>query len=158
MNPEEGELRPQLLDRFGLCVNIKGINTADDRVTVMERRAAFDEEPEKFSKQWESEGKALTDRILAAKNLYPQVTVAKERLYEIAEYCLDVGVDGHRGDIIILKTAKTLAAYDGRDEVVSKDIQTAAELALPHRVRRQPLMEIADNVQALKKKAAAGGR
>ncbi len=158
MNPEEGELRPQLLDRFGLCVNIEGITTADDRVTVMERRAAFDEHPEEFSKQWESEGKTLTDRILAAKTLYPQVTVAKERLYEIAEYCLDVGVDGHRGDIIILKTAKTLAAYDGRSEVISEDIQAAAELALPHRVRRQPLMEIADNVQALKKKAVAGGR
>jgi magnesium chelatase subunit I len=154
MNPEEGELRPQLLDRFGLCVNIEGIAAADDRVAVMERRAAFDDHPEDFIHQWVSESKALTDRILAATTLYPQVTVAKERLYEIAQYCLDVGVDGHRGDIIILKTAKTLAAYDGRAEVEAQDIQIAAELALPHRVRRQPLMEIADNVEKLKARRA----
>ena len=155
MNPEEGELRPQLLDRFGLCVNIEGIIDADDRVAVMERRAAFDDHAEDFIRQWTSESTALTERIKAAKTLYPQVDVARERLFEIAKYCLDVGVDGHRGDIIILKTAKTLAAYDGRREVESEDIQAAAELALPHRVRRQPLMEIADNVQALKKRAAS---
>ncbi len=158
MNPEEGELRPQLLDRFGLCVNIEGITAADDRVAVMERRAAFDDHPEDFINQWTFESEALTERILAAKNRYPQVTVARERLYEIAQYCLDVGVDGHRGDIIILKTAKTLAAYEGRTEVESTDIQTAAELALPHRVRRQPLMEIADNVEALKKRSVIGNR
>ncbi|WP_419658715.1 ChlI4: Mg chelatase-like, subunit ChlI [Desulfosarcina variabilis str. Montpellier] len=159
MNPEEGELRPQLLDRFGLCVNIEGITGADDRVAVMERRAAFDDHPEDFISQWTSESEALTERILAAKNLYSQVAVARERLYEIAQYCLDVGVDGHRGDIIILKTAKTLAAYEGRTEVESKDIQIAAELALPHRVRRQPLMEIADNVEKLKsRRAVAGGQ
>jgi magnesium chelatase subunit I len=155
MNPEEGELRPQLLDRFGLCVNIEGITTADDRVAVMERRAAFDDDPERFVRQWEAQSKALVHRILEAKTLYPQVTVEKGMLYEIAQYCLDVGVDGHRGDIIILKTAKTLAAYERRSHVCSQDIQTAAELALPHRVRRQPLMEIADNVQAMRQRAAS---
>ncbi|BBO92445.1 ATP-binding protein [Desulfosarcina ovata] len=154
MNPEEGELRPQLLDRFGLCVNIEGITTADDRVAVMERRAAFDDHPEDFIAQWAAESEALTARILDAKRLYPQVTVARDRLYEIARYCLDVGVDGHRGDIIILKTAKTLAAFEGRSEVAARDIQAAAELALPHRVRRQPLMEIADNVEKLKARRA----
>lgn len=154
MNPEEGELRPQLLDRFGLCVNIQGITSIDDRVAVMERRAAFDEDPENFSKQWEAESEELSKRILAAKELYGKITVSKERLFEIAQYCLDVGVDGHRGDIIILKTAKTLAAYEGRMDVSSADIQTAAELALPHRVRRQPLMEIADNVQAVRERSA----
>ncbi|MGD9210858.1 MAG: ATP-binding protein [Desulfobacteraceae bacterium] len=154
MNPEEGELRPQLLDRFGLCVNIQGIATADERVAVMERRAAFDDDPERFVKQWAAEGKSLVERILTAKALYPKVTVEKDRLYEIAQYCLDVGVDGHRGDIIILKTAKTLAAYAQRSEVGSDDIQTAAELALPHRLRRQPLMEITDNVRAIKDRAA----
>jgi magnesium chelatase subunit I len=152
MNPEEGELRPQLLDRFGLCVTIEGIAAADDRVAVMERRAAFDDDPEGFAGRWAAESRALAERILTAKRLYPRVTAARERLYEIARYCLDVGVDGHRGDIIILKTAKTLAAYEGRSEVLSKDIQAAAELALPHRVRRQPLMEIADNVQAVRER------
>jgi magnesium chelatase subunit I len=156
MNPEEGELRPQLLDCFGLCVTIEGIAVADDRVAVMERRAAFDEDPEAFASRWVSESKTLADRILTAKSLYPRVTVAKDRLYEIAQYCLDVGVDGHRGDIIMLKTAKTLAAYEGRTEVAPGDIQTSAELAPPHRVRRQPLMEIADNVQAVRKRALKG--
>lgn len=155
MNPEEGELRPQLLDRFGLCVNIEGITTADERVAVMEQRAAFDDNPEAFSRQWDFPSRTLAEQILNAKTLYSQVTVEKSMLYEIAQYCLDVGVDGHRGDIIILKTAKTLAAYEGRTEVSSKDIQTAAELALPHRVRRQPLMEIADNVQAVRERATA---
>jgi magnesium chelatase subunit I len=155
MNPEEGELRPQLLDRFGLCVNIEGIATADERVAVMEQRAAFDDDPEAFSYRWEDQSKALSEKILAAKALYPQVTVEKNMLYEIAQYCLDVGVDGHRGDIIILKTAKTLAAYEGRHQVCSQDIQTAAELALPHRVRRQPLMEIVDNVQAVRERATS---
>ena len=156
MNPEEGELRPQLLDRFGLCVTIEGIAAADDRVAVMERRAAFDDDPEAFAGRWAAESETLAERILTAKRLYPQVTAARERLYEIARYCLEVGVDGHRGDIIILKTAKTLAAYEGRTEVLAEDIQTAAELALPHRVRRQPLMEIADNVRAVREKGVAG--
>lgn len=155
MNPEEGELRPQLLDRFGLCVNIEGIQAAKDRVAIMERRAAFDLDPEGFAAQWTAESTALADRLLIARALYPQVQVERPLLFEIAQYCLDVGVDGHRGDIIMLKTAKTLAAFEGRTETESADVQTAAELVLPHRVRRQPLMEIADNIQGLRAKAAA---
>ncbi|GAB6907672.1 Magnesium-chelatase subunit ChlI homolog [Desulfosarcina cetonica] len=154
MNPEEGELRPQLLDRFGLCVHIEGIQDAEDRVAIMERRAAFDEDPETFCNQWEAESRLVVERIQQAIVRYPQVTIARELLFTIAQCCLDVGVDGHRGDIIILKTAKTLAAWNGRDAVEKADIDTAAELALPHRVRRQPLMEIADNVQALKRRTA----
>ncbi|BBO89149.1 ATP-binding protein [Desulfosarcina ovata] len=154
MNPEEGELRPQLLDRFGLCVHIEGIQDAEDRVAIMERRAAFDEDPESFCTAWEAESKVVVERIERAIALYPKVTIARDLLFTIAQCCLDVGVDGHRGDIIILKTAKTLAAWNGREEVEKADIDNAAELALPHRVRRQPLMEIADNVQALKKRTA----
>jgi magnesium chelatase subunit I len=154
MNPEEGELRPQLLDRFGLCVNIEGIAAAEQRVAIMERRAAFDDDPEEFGRRWEAESRRLADRIRQAKALYPRVAADKERLYEIARYCLDVGVDGHRGDIIMLKTAKVLAAFDGRPAVGRQDIRTAAELVLPHRVRRQPLMEIADNVETIRRRAA----
>ena len=156
MNPEEGELRPQLLDRFGLCVNIEGIQTAKERVTIMERRAAFDHDPEGFTSQWNAASETLADQLCIARALYPQVEVERPLLFEIARCCLEVGVDGHRGDIIMLKTAKTLAALDGRSAVASADIQTAAELVLPHRVRRQPLMEIADNVQALRNRALAG--
>ncbi|MGE4402151.1 MAG: ATP-binding protein [Desulfobulbus sp.] len=156
MNPEEGELRPQLLDRFGLCVNIEGIQSAEDRVAIMERRAAFDLDPEGFAGHWIAESETLADRLLTARSLYPEVKVERPLLFEIARTCLEVGVDGHRGDIIMLKTAKTLAALDGRTLVEPADITTSAELVLPHRVRRQPLMEIADNVQALRKRALAG--
>ncbi|MCD6306338.1 MAG: ATP-binding protein [Deltaproteobacteria bacterium] len=157
MNPEEGELRPQLLDRFGLCVTIEGIQSADERVAIMERRVAFDQDPEGFTRQWAVESQTMAERILQAKALLSRVEAEKALLYEIAQYCLDVGVDGHRGDIIMLKTAKTLAAYEGRSQVTSEDIQTAAELALPHRIRRQPMMEIADNVKAVRERCTEAG-
>ncbi len=142
MNPEEGELRPQLLDRFGLCVLIEGITDSKLRVEIMERRGEFDQNPEGFCKKWEKASDELVRRIKGALKLYPDVTAEKDRLYEIADYCIEMGVDGHRADIIMLKTAKTLAAYNGRKEVLSDDIKIAASLALPHRMRRQPLMEI----------------
>ena len=158
MNPEEGELRPQLLDRFGLCVNIEGINDPEARVSIMERRAAFDEDPDSFASIWEEESSLLVGQIQTAVDLYPEVSIDRKLLYEIAGYCLDVGVDGHRGDIIILKTAKTLAAYHGRTQVVQADIDTAAELALPHRIRRQPLQDVVVNVEQLRRKNNPGSQ
>ena len=151
MNPEEGELRPQLLDRFGLCVHIESIQDPEARVTIMERRAAFDEDTEGFCQQWERESKQLGKKIETAINLYPQVTIARPLLFEIAAYCLDVGVDGHRGDIIIMKAAKSLAAYHGRTEVTREDIDLAAQIALPHRVRRQPLQDIVVDVKTVRR-------
>ncbi len=150
MNPEEGELRPQLLDRFGLCVNIRGIDQVEERVSIMERRIAFDENPREFIKHWRGESEELVERILRAKDLYSQIKVVDDLLYEIARTCVEVGVDGHRGDIIILKTAKTLAAFRGRKEVISADISEAADLALPHRIRRQPLMDIPDSISTFR--------
>ncbi|MBU1343776.1 MAG: ATP-binding protein [Proteobacteria bacterium] len=149
MNPEEGELRPQLLDRFGLCVNIQGILDPNARVAIMERRTSFDEDPEAFVKLWEEDSQGLVEKIKQAKALYPDVTCPKAMLYEIASFCLDVGVDGHRGDIIILKTAKTLSAFEGRTQVELKDIEKAATLVLPHRVRRQPLQDIVTDVSGM---------
>lgn len=150
MNPEEGELRPQLLDRFGLCVNIEGAHDPEDRVAVMERRAAFDQDPQGFCDSWTEQSKALSQKIETAMKLYPKVTIERPLLFEIASFCLDVGVDGHRGDIVILKTAKTLAAFNGRTEVVKHDIEDAAQLALPHRIRRKPLQEVARDVKSLR--------
>ncbi len=150
MNPEEGELRPQLLDRFGLCVNVAGADTPEDRVVVMERRAAFDENPEKFCADWENKSRELSQKICRAKQLYSEVTIDRSLLYEIASFCLDVGVDGHRGDIIMLKAAKTLAAYAGRKNVDKGDIDLAARLVLPHRIRRRPLQEVSFDVHALR--------
>ena len=151
MNPEEGELRPQLLDRFGLCVNIEGILDPEQRVQVMERRAAFDEAPEQFCEQWKDESAAVVEKITRAIDLFPSVTIDRKLMLEIANYCLEVGVDGHRGDIITLKTAKTIAAYEGRSEVVSQDIDLAVELVLPHRVRRQPFQDISTDVAGERK-------
>lgn len=147
MNPEEGELRPQLLDRFGLCVNVGGINSIEERVQIMERRMAFDTDRKAFVETWQRESTELADAIVAARALLPQVSVAHALLEEVARNCIEVGVDGHRGDIIMLKTAKTLAALYGRKVVVAEDIREAAELVLPHRIRRQPLMDIPDNIQ-----------
>ena len=147
MNPEEGELRPQLLDRFGLCVRVKGIRDFEDRVRVMEQRVAFEENPEAFVEKFKEDSQQLVDTISAARKLYPEVQISRELLFDIANYCVSVGVDGHRGDIIMMKTAKTLAAYDGRTKVVKKDVDKAAQLVLPHRMRRQPLMEMADKIE-----------
>ncbi len=154
MNPEEGELRPQLLDRFGLCVHIEGITDPNERVEVMERRFAFEEYPEAFCQRWSEESERLVERIKKATELYPSVSVSRESLMAIANYCLEVGVDGHRGDIIIMKTAKTIAAYEGRKAVEQGDIDTAAMLALPHRIRRQPLQDIVMDVSSVLKSRA----
>lgn len=155
MNPEEGELRPQLLDRFGLCVHIEGIHDAESRVAIMERRASFDEDPEGFRAQWDADSQAIVRRIETAIDLYPGVVIDRALLFEIATYCLEVGVDGHRGDIIILKTAKTLAAWNGRERVEEEDIETAAGLALPHRIRRQPLQDVVLDVGEVRRRRRA---
>ncbi len=149
MNPEEGELRPQLLDRFGLCVHVGGITDPQERVTVMERRFAFEEEPERFCESWAEESRKLAERIVQARERYASVTVSRDILLGIAKSCLEVGVDGHRGDIIIMKTAKTIAAWEGRQSVGSDDVDRAVALALPHRVRRQPLQDMVMDVGSM---------
>ena len=150
MNPEEGELRPQLLDRFGLCVSVGGMSSLQDRVAIMERRAAFEANPQDFNMQWQQACEDLVERIAKVRDLLPEVEITRDLMLEIARYCLDVGVDGHRGDIIILKTAKTIAAYKGRKKVVKEDIEAAAMLVLPHRIRRQPLQDVVVDVNKLR--------
>jgi len=153
MNPEEGELRPQLLDRFGLCVNVEGSRDTAERVEIMERRATFEEQPEVFAAKWEETSRELAASVVAARDRYISVRVEKQHLFDIASYCIDVGVDGHRGDIIMLKTAKTLAALHGHTTVTSNDIEEAAQYALPHRVRRQPLQDIIQDVSQVRRAA-----
>lgn len=148
MNPEEGELRPQLLDRFGLCVQVKGINDPQMRVSVMERRAAFDENAQRFAHSFDDDSATLSARINQAIERYSQISIDQEGMLEIAKLCIAVGVDGHRADIVILKTAKTLCAYDGRNKVTQKDIDAAAEMVLPHRMRRRPFEEVAEGTFA----------
>jgi magnesium chelatase subunit I len=151
MNPEEGELRPQLLDRFGLCVTVRGSFDLEQRVEVVERRVAFDEHPEEFAARWQGESEQLARRMETAMALYPQVTISRRLITDISATCLDLGVDGHRGDIIMMKTAKTLAAYQGHAVVTPENVEEAAELVLPHRVRRQPMQEILEDVGSLRR-------
>lgn len=138
MNPEEGELRPQLLDRFGLCVTVEGLTSTEERVEVMRRRAAFDADPAGFSARYAEKSKSLTAEIVRATELLPKVETTDGVLTAIAERALKTGVDGHRSDIIMLKAARTIAAYRGRTTVSPADIDEAAELSLAHRIRRRP--------------------
>lgn len=138
MNPEEGELRPQLLDRFGLCVEITGLPNLEDRMAVVTRRLAYEANPEDFAGRWEADQESLRKNILSARERLPRVAYAEEILRLITMICLNQGVDGHRADIYMLKAAQTLAAHHDRDEVRPEDVREAALLVLPHRRRRQP--------------------
>lgn len=141
MNPEEGELRPQLLDRFGLCVQIQGILDPALRVEVVRRRVAFEANPAEFCQTWEPEQEKLRQKIIDAKQLLPQVQISDDMLYLIAEIAIQMGVDGHRADLTIMKTAQTMAALNGRTDVSRADVETGAKLALMHRMRRKPFQD-----------------
>jgi magnesium chelatase subunit D len=139
MNPEEGDLRPQLLDRFALCVDIEGIRDPSDRMAIMERNLAFESDPERFSALWAARDEALAAEIVRARRLLPQVRHSRRDLATIASVMSDLGVDGHRPDLVVLKTARAHAALQGRTAITKTDILVAAELALPHRLKRHPL-------------------
>jgi magnesium chelatase subunit I len=142
MNPEEGELRPQLLDRFGLCVKVEGLSDPVQRQEVVKRRLAFESDPEGFIAEWRPAGQELAGRIGAARDALNRVEVPGAALARAVDICLDLGVDGHRGDLTVIKTALTLAAFESRLKVEDHDVDRSAELALPHRVRRRPFQEV----------------
>ncbi len=138
MNPEEGELRPQLLDRFGLTVEVAGTRDAAERAEVVRRRLAYEADPEAFAKQWYDDDVDLAMQISAAGELLPAVVLSDSALAQITAVCASFEVDGLRADIVMAKTAIALAAWEGRDEVSTDDVRRAALLALPHRRRRTP--------------------
>ncbi|RLV65767.1 magnesium-chelatase subunit [Streptomyces sp. CBMAI 2042] len=138
MNPEEGELRPQLLDRFGLTVEVAASRDTDQRVEVVRRRLAYDDDPKGFAARWAEEETALRERIGAARALLPRVVLGDGVLRQIAATCAAFEVDGMRADIVMARTATALAAWAGREEVTADDVRQAALLALPHRRRRNP--------------------
>lgn len=138
MNPEEGELRPQLLDRFGLTVEVAAPREPALRAEVVRRRMAFDADPEGFVASYAEDERALTDRILAAQKLVGQVELTDAALLRIAEICAAFDVDGMRADIVTARTAVAHAAWHERSTVTTEDIRAAARLALPHRRRRNP--------------------
>ncbi|MGW4289411.1 putative cobaltochelatase [Streptomyces sp. NPDC004673] len=138
MNPEEGELRPQLLDRFGLTVEVAASREPDQRVEVVRRRLAYDDDPAGFAARWADEERAVRQRIVAARELLPKVRLGDGALKQIAATCAAFEVDGMRADIVMARTATALAAWDGRSDVLAEDVRQAALLALPHRRRRNP--------------------
>ncbi|MCF1600006.1 putative cobaltochelatase [Streptomyces muensis] len=138
MNPEEGELRPQLLDRFGLTVEVAASREPDQRVEVVRRRLAYDDDPAGFAARWADDEAEVRGRIAAARELLPSVRLGDGALRQIAATCAAFEVDGMRADIVMARTATALAAWAGRTDVLAEDVRQAALLALPHRRRRNP--------------------
>ncbi|RMH00690.1 MAG: magnesium chelatase [Chloroflexi bacterium] len=141
MNPEEGDLRPQLLDRFAFSVQIHGLRNPEQRVQIMERRIAFEVNPDGFRAQWADKEKQLSEQIARAREIVNQVKYTRRDLVSIAALTSSLNVDGHRADLVILRGAQAHAAFQGRMQVNDQDIILAAELALPHRIKGRPFQE-----------------
>ncbi len=135
MNPEEGELRPQFLDRFGLCVEVSGAQDVEDRIRLMERREGFDLDPIGFLDGYRPENAAIAESIVRARDLVPRIRLDSSLRQFISELCMENNVAGHRADLVIERAATALAAWSGRETVTVEDIQEAAEMALLHRRR-----------------------
>jgi len=157
MNPEEGDLRPQLLDRFALSVEIRGIRGYQERVLIMERNLAFEDDSDGFREQWQASEQELSERIARAREFVDQITYTRRNLLSIASLSEALNVDGHRADLVILKAARAQAAFDGRAAINERDIALAAELAYPHRIKRGPfdqselgLSELQERIEELK--------
>lgn len=141
-NPEEGELRPQLLDRFGMHAEIRTVKDPILRVKVVEERTSFDQTPMLWIENYEEKQQQLRDKIIAAQKLLPVVELDYSLRIKISQVCSRLDVDGLRGDIVTNRAAKAYAAYDGRDKVTIDDIEKIITLCLRHRLRKDPLESI----------------
>ena len=141
-NPEEGELRPQLLDRFGLHAQIGTVQDPELRVQIVEQRAAFDEAPILFRQKYQEQQKQLTKLLLFARKRLPNVQINSEDRIKISQVCATLNIDGLRGDIVTNRAAKALACFEGRQQVTSEDIFRVITLCLRHRLRKDPLETI----------------
>ena len=152
MNPEEGDIRPQLLDRFAFSVQVKGLADTEQRVQIMERRIAFEMDPDGFRAQWADQEKQLSAQIAHARRILNKVRYSRRDLVSIAGLTASLNVDGHRADLVILRAAQALAALDGRTHISDQDIVLAAELALPHRIKGRPFQDASINAYELEEK------
>ena len=141
MNPEEGDLRPQLLDRFGLSVMVYGEHDPAQRMAVIKRRLAFSDNPKDFIESYVESEHDLRERLLQARQLLPSIIPTDDVLLKIASISIGVSVDGHRPDITMMHTARAHAAFSGRSQIIDDDLKVAARLALKHRLRRLPFEE-----------------
>ena len=138
-NPAEGEMRPQLLDRFGCSVEIKTLDDADERLAMVLDRMDFDADPDAFLAKVEPEQEEVRQQILAARAQLPRVTVARDIKLKVAEVCSALGIEGLRGDIVVDRVAKALVAWEGREEVTEEDVGRIIGMCLGHRMRKDPL-------------------
>ena len=141
-NPEEGELRPQLLDRFGMSVEVRTVRDPELRVQVVDQRTAFDSDPDGFNTSVEANQNALQQRVVDAQKRLDQVTIDDDLRLRISAVCGELDVDGLRGDIVTNRAARALAAFEGRDEVSEDDIARVASCCLRHRLRKDPLEQV----------------
>lgn len=141
MNPEEGDIRPQLLDRFALSVKVAGEQNPEKRAEIVKRRLAYEADSEKFIADWKEEQEKEVGRIEQAIKLLPRVMVSDSLLFLAAKISILLEVDGHRADITLIKTAETIAAVEGRTAVNREDLRAASRMVLPHRMHRRPFEE-----------------
>lgn len=149
MNPEEGDLRPQLLDRFALSVEVRGIADATERMEILKRHIAYEGDPESFRAKWQPKEDDLSNRIAAAQQIVDEVQYTQRDLFSIASLTSSLHIDGHRADLVILKAARAHAAYEGRRHITQSDILLATELAIPHRLKRGPFTDAQVNMATL---------
>lgn len=155
MNPEEGDLRPQFLDRFGLCVRITSLQDKEARKEILKRRAGFDEHRDEFLTEWLSEQQSLAENIVLAQKRLHDIPFPDEVLEKIVEITAALNLDGHRADIVIMKTAQAIAAFNDRTCITDEDIRAAAQLSLQHRMKRLPFEEI--GLESVKLRQALAG-
>jgi Mg-chelatase subunit ChlI len=149
MNPEEGDLRPQLLDRFALCVDVRGLPDTESRMAILERHIAFEQDSLGFREEWLPQEKKLAQDIEQARQIVERVAYTRYDLATIASLTSSFRIDGHRADLVILKAARAHAALEGRTAITERDILLAAELALPHRFKRGPFQESTVSIDEL---------
>jgi magnesium chelatase subunit I len=146
-NPEEGDLRPQLLDRFGLHARITTISDIDQRVEIVNRRRAYDADPAQFAQDWEPTQEELREKLLQAAECHPSVELTNETIAAAAELCVKLEVDGHRGELTLCRAAVALAALNGRLTTTPQDVAAVATMSLQHRLRKDPLENIGDDIR-----------
>ena len=149
-NPEEGELRPQLLDRFGMSVEVRTVREAKLRVQVVDQRTAFDNDPESFSDSVQEKQESLQQKVVDAQNILNEVVIDEDLRLRISAVCGELDVDGLRGDIVTNRAARALAAFEGRKEVTEEDISRVVSTALRHRLRKDPLEQVDSGDRVIK--------
>ncbi len=149
-NPEEGELRPQLLDRFGMSVEVRTVREAKLRVQVVDQRTAFDNDPESFSDSVQEKQESLQQKVVDAQNILNEVFIEEDLRLRISAVCGELDVDGLRGDIVTNRAARALAAFEGRKEVTEEDIARVVSTALRHRLRKDPLEQVDSGDRVIK--------